>query len=118
MVAEGDTLVDRIYHIDRGYECIEEKLTQLGAKIRRVGRASAVNRRLTMNDTLTIAISKGRIFKDTLPLLARAGIELRDDPDTSRKLILGHQSGAGEGHFDSRHRMCLRMFSMALPIWA
>ncbi len=41
-----------------------------------------------MNDTLTIAVSKGRIFKDTLPLLARAGIEMRDDPDTSRKLIL------------------------------
>lgn len=41
-----------------------------------------------MKDTLTIAVSKGRIFKDTLPLLARAGIELRDDPDTSRKLIL------------------------------
>jgi len=41
-----------------------------------------------MNDTLTIAVSKGRIFKDTLPLLARAGIELRDDPDTCRKLIL------------------------------
>ncbi len=41
-----------------------------------------------MTDTLTIAVSKGRIFKDTLPLLARAGIELRDDPDTSRKLIL------------------------------
>ncbi len=41
-----------------------------------------------MNDILTIAVSKGRIFKDTLPLLARAGIELRDDPDTSRKLIL------------------------------
>jgi UDP-N-acetylglucosamine 1-carboxyvinyltransferase len=36
LVAEGDTVVDRIYHIDRGYECIEEKLTQLGAKIRRV----------------------------------------------------------------------------------
>jgi len=36
LVAEGDTLVDRIYHIDRGYEQIEEKLTQLGAKIRRV----------------------------------------------------------------------------------
>ncbi len=36
LVAEGDTLVDRIYHIDRGYERIEEKLTQLGAKIRRV----------------------------------------------------------------------------------
>ncbi len=36
LVAEGDTRVDRIYHIDRGYECIEEKLQQLGAKIRRV----------------------------------------------------------------------------------
>jgi UDP-N-acetylglucosamine 1-carboxyvinyltransferase len=36
LVAKGDTIVDRIYHIDRGYECIEEKLTQLGATIRRV----------------------------------------------------------------------------------
>jgi UDP-N-acetylglucosamine 1-carboxyvinyltransferase len=36
LVAEGSTTVERIYHIDRGYECIEEKLQQLGAKIRRV----------------------------------------------------------------------------------
>ena len=36
LVAQGDTVVDRIYHIDRGYECIEEKLQQLGAQIRRV----------------------------------------------------------------------------------
>ncbi|BAU47238.1 UDP-N-acetylglucosamine 1-carboxyvinyltransferase [Sulfurifustis variabilis] len=36
LVAEGETVVDRIYHIDRGYECIEEKLSQLGARIRRV----------------------------------------------------------------------------------
>ncbi|WP_426416097.1 UDP-N-acetylglucosamine 1-carboxyvinyltransferase [Aestuariirhabdus sp. LZHN29] len=36
LVAEGDTIVDRIYHIDRGYECIEEKLQLLGAKIRRI----------------------------------------------------------------------------------
>ncbi len=36
LVAEGDTLVDRIYHVDRGYECIEEKLQTLGASIRRV----------------------------------------------------------------------------------
>lgn len=36
LVAEGSTLVDRIYHIDRGYDHIEEKLTQLGATIRRV----------------------------------------------------------------------------------
>lgn len=36
LVATGETVVDRIYHIDRGYECIEEKLAQLGADIRRV----------------------------------------------------------------------------------
>jgi len=36
LVAEGQTVVERIYHIDRGYECIEEKLQQLGARIRRV----------------------------------------------------------------------------------
>ncbi len=36
LVADGKTIVDRIYHIDRGYECIEEKLTQLGAVIKRV----------------------------------------------------------------------------------
>jgi UDP-N-acetylglucosamine 1-carboxyvinyltransferase len=35
LVAGGETLVDRIYHLDRGYECIEEKLSQLGARIRR-----------------------------------------------------------------------------------
>ncbi len=36
LVATGETEVDRIYHIDRGYEMIEEKLEQLGARIRRV----------------------------------------------------------------------------------
>lgn len=36
LVAKGDTTVDRVYHIDRGYECIEEKLSGLGAKIRRL----------------------------------------------------------------------------------
>ena len=36
LVAEGETTIDRIYHIDRGYERIEEKLAQLGADIRRV----------------------------------------------------------------------------------
>jgi len=37
LAAKGETLVDRIYHVDRGYERIEEKLRQLGASIRRVG---------------------------------------------------------------------------------
>ena len=36
LVAEGETTVERIYHLDRGYESIEEKLSQLGARIRRV----------------------------------------------------------------------------------
>jgi len=36
LVAEGTTLIDRIYHIDRGYECIEEKLTQIGARVQRL----------------------------------------------------------------------------------
>lgn len=37
LVAEGETVVDRIYHVDRGYECIEEKLQMLGADIKRIG---------------------------------------------------------------------------------
>ena len=36
LVAKGETIVDRIYHIDRGYECIEEKLTKIGANIKRL----------------------------------------------------------------------------------
>ncbi len=38
---------------------------------------------------ITLALSKGRIFEETLPLLAAAGIEPADDPDKSRKLIIG-----------------------------
>ncbi|RZO71447.1 MAG: UDP-N-acetylglucosamine 1-carboxyvinyltransferase [OM182 bacterium] len=36
LAASGTTIIDRIYHIDRGYETIEEKLAQLGAKVRRI----------------------------------------------------------------------------------
>ena len=36
LVANGETLIDRVYHIDRGYERIEEKLAGVGARIRRV----------------------------------------------------------------------------------
>jgi UDP-N-acetylglucosamine 1-carboxyvinyltransferase len=38
LVARGETIIDRIYHIDRGYDCIEEKLAQIGAQIRRIPR--------------------------------------------------------------------------------
>ena len=41
-----------------------------------------------MDDTLTLALSKGRIFTETLPLLAAAGISVSEDPERSRKLIL------------------------------
>jgi UDP-N-acetylglucosamine 1-carboxyvinyltransferase len=37
LVADGETTIDRIYHLDRGYENIEAKLSGLGARIRRVG---------------------------------------------------------------------------------
>ena len=43
---------------------------------------------MNFDTPITIALSKGRIFKETLPLLAYAGIEALDDPETSRKLIL------------------------------
>jgi UDP-N-acetylglucosamine 1-carboxyvinyltransferase len=36
LVAQGETLIDRIYHLDRGYERIEEKLASLGASVKRV----------------------------------------------------------------------------------
>jgi len=39
LAAEGETLIDRVYHIDRGYERIEEKLTQVGARIRRISES-------------------------------------------------------------------------------
>ena len=41
-----------------------------------------------MNQSLTLALSKGRIFDETLPLLEAAGIKVTDDPEKSRKLIL------------------------------
>ena len=36
LVAEGETTIERIYHLDRGYERLEEKLAALGAKVRRL----------------------------------------------------------------------------------
>jgi len=36
LVAEGETMIERIYHLDRGYECLDEKLAALGAKVQRV----------------------------------------------------------------------------------
>ncbi|MCY4051352.1 MAG: UDP-N-acetylglucosamine 1-carboxyvinyltransferase [Gammaproteobacteria bacterium] len=43
LIADGETTIDRIYHIDRGYECIDEKLAQIGASIKRVPGGRFVN---------------------------------------------------------------------------
>ena len=77
LVAEGQTVVDRIYHLDRGYDRMEEKLRGIGADIERTQMM------------ITLALSKGRIFDDSLPLLRAAGIEVLEDPEKSRKLIIG-----------------------------
>jgi UDP-N-acetylglucosamine 1-carboxyvinyltransferase len=37
LVADGETIIDRVYHIDRGYERIEEKLKSVGAQMKRIG---------------------------------------------------------------------------------
>ena len=37
LIADGETIIDRVYHLDRGYERIEEKLKGVGAEIRRIG---------------------------------------------------------------------------------
>ena len=47
-----------------------------------------------MSQQLTLALSKGRIFEETLPLLKAAGIEVTEDPETSRKLILATTDSA------------------------
>ena len=43
---------------------------------------------MSSSNMITLALSKGRIFDETLPLLAAAGIEVLEDPEKSRKLIL------------------------------
>ncbi|MCY4150469.1 MAG: UDP-N-acetylglucosamine 1-carboxyvinyltransferase [Gammaproteobacteria bacterium] len=43
LIAQGETTIDRIYHIDRGYECIDEKLAQIGASIKRIPGGSFAN---------------------------------------------------------------------------
>jgi hypothetical protein len=52
---------------------------------------------------ITLALSKGRIFDETLPLLAAAGIEVTEDPETSRKLILATTRPTC-GRAGARHR--------------
>ena len=61
-----------------------------------------------MTDALTIALAKGRILDETLPLLARAGIEPVDDLQTSRKLVFAPNHSSvqllSSCHVDGKHR--------------
>jgi len=50
LMAEGETLIDRIYHLDRGYERIEQKLSTLGANIRRVSTGAALQNEAATGD--------------------------------------------------------------------
>ena len=50
LVADGETIIDRVYHIDRGYEHIEEKLNGVGAEIRRIGEDLSQEGRGTCED--------------------------------------------------------------------
>ena len=59
-MASGKTIVNRVYHLDRGYENLEEKLRNCGVKIRR----------FSMNKII-MALPKGRILKELVPLLAK-----------------------------------------------
>ena len=45
LVADGESILDRVYHMDRGYERIEEKLRGVGAQIRRIGDLFATGKR-------------------------------------------------------------------------
>ena len=88
LVAEGETLVDRIYHLDRGYEALETKLS--ASRVERVRQDCCRMRPLARCTrrfpgwlhmaSISIALSKGRIFDETAPLLARAGIRPSPTP--------------------------------------
>ncbi len=50
LVAEGETIIDRVYHMDRGYERFEEKLIGVGAQIQRLGNVFAPREPLIVAD--------------------------------------------------------------------
>ena len=111
LAADGTTLIDRIYHLDRGYDRMEVKLSNVGADIVRI--TPGAKKRTIMRPfhlapgqlgQLILALSKGRIFDDTLPLLEAAGITVTENPETSRKLIPGDQRSERARHHRARFR--------------
>ena len=82
LVAEGETLVDRIYHLTAATTAWK---TSCAPSAPTSSACAERPRRLPM---ITLALSRGRIFEETLLLLAAAGIQVLEDPEKSRKLIL------------------------------
>ena len=64
---------------------------------------------------ITLALSKGRIFDETLPLLKAAGIEVLEDPEKSRKLILATSQPRRARGDRARDATCPPMCSTAAP---
>jgi ATP phosphoribosyltransferase len=78
-------------------------------------RASLSRRKRAVNG-ITIALSKGRIFEETLPLLAAAGIEPLENPETSRKLIIAdHPRRCARRHRPRHRRADLRAVRRCRP---
>ena len=111
LVADGETVVDRIYHLDRGYDRMEAKLRGIGADIERV-KCMTVD---VTERVITLALSKGRIFDETLPLLAAAGIAVPKTRRRSRKLILAHQPARPARGAGARQPTCRPTCSTAAP---
>ena len=116
LVARGETMIERIYHLDRGYESHRGKTVPAGrahqARALR-GQCHASRSRSVRNDLhskhlqmsqITIALSKGRIFEETLPLLQGGRHRPREDPETSRKLIIATNRTRCAPHHRARHR--------------
>ncbi|MBW8891796.1 MAG: ATP phosphoribosyltransferase [Burkholderiales bacterium] len=84
VIARGASMVTETIFENRFMHVNE--MVRLGATIHVEGKVARTH--LGSRRMITLALSKGRIFEETMPLLAAAGIEVTEDPEKSRKLIL------------------------------
>ena len=106
LVAEDETIIDRVYHIDRGYERIEEKLRGVGAQIRRIGeflpKRVATRCGRGMRTGLLRWLTISRPFQKLLQVGKEAGIGNRDTFRVADKaLSLRPECGDSERHGDA-----------------
>jgi ATP phosphoribosyltransferase len=92
LAAEGETIVNRVYHLDRGYEHVEQKLAAVGGEDRKAGQLMDLPLhhlpRPMRRTGLVMALPKGRILEELGPVLARVGITPAADfeDEDSRRL--------------------------------